>query len=44
MKDGSPALVQPQEARLALETALSIDEASECVGEIARQMRYAAYA
>jgi predicted dehydrogenase len=44
VKEGSPALVQPQEARLALETALLIDEASECVGEISRQMRYAAYA
>ena len=42
--DGSPALVRPQEARRALDTALLIDEAAECVGDIPRQMRYAAYA
>lgn len=44
VKDGSPALVRPQEARRALETALLIDEAAECTGDIHRQMRYAAYA
>jgi len=44
VQNGSPALVRPQEARLALETALLIDEAAECVGDIPRQMRYAAYA
>lgn len=44
VKDGSPALVRPEEARRALETALLIDEAAECTGDIHRQMRYAAYA
>ncbi|MBV8978397.1 MAG: Gfo/Idh/MocA family oxidoreductase [Alphaproteobacteria bacterium] len=43
-RDGSPALVRPQEARRALETALLIDEAAELSGDIPRQMRYAAYA
>lgn len=44
VRSGAPALVRPQEARRALETALLIDEAAECVGDLARQMRYAAYA
>jgi predicted dehydrogenase len=44
VKDGSPALVRPQEARQALDTALLIDEAAECTGDIQRRMRYAAYA
>jgi predicted dehydrogenase len=44
VQDGSPALVQPQEARRALQTALLIDEAAECTGDISNQMRYAAYA
>jgi predicted dehydrogenase len=40
----SPALVRPEEARRALQTALMIDEAAEFAGDIARQMQYAAYA
>jgi predicted dehydrogenase len=44
VQEGSSPLVQPQEARRALETALLIDEACECAGDIPRQMRYAAYA
>ncbi|HWA88863.1 MAG TPA: Gfo/Idh/MocA family oxidoreductase [Rhizomicrobium sp.] len=44
VQDGSPALVRPEEARQALDTALLIDEAAECTGDVSRQMRYAAYA
>jgi predicted dehydrogenase len=44
VKDGSPALVRPEEARRALETALLIDEAAEFSGSIDSRMRYAAYA
>ncbi len=44
VRDGAPALVRPEEARRALETALLIDEAAECSGDIPRQMQYAAYA
>jgi predicted dehydrogenase len=44
VRTGAPALVRPEEARRALETALLIDEASEGLGDIAHQMRYAAYA
>jgi len=44
VQTGSPALVRPEEARRALQTALLIDEAAEFSGDIARQMQYAAYA
>jgi hypothetical protein len=44
VQTGSPALVRPEEARRALQTALLIDEAAEFSGDIARQMEYAAYA
>jgi len=44
VQTGSPALVRPEEARRALQTALLIDEAAEFSGEIARQMQCAAYA
>jgi len=44
VQTGSPALVRPQEARRALETALLIDEAAEFSGSIDNRMRYAAYA
>jgi predicted dehydrogenase len=41
---GTPALVRPEEARRALETALLIDEAAEFAGDMPRRMQYAAYA
>lgn len=44
VREGTPALVRPQEARQALETALLIDEAAEFSGDIPRRMQYAAYA
>jgi predicted dehydrogenase len=44
VQQGTPALVRPEEARQALQTALMIDEAAERAGDVSRQMRYAAYA
>jgi len=44
VQTGAPALVRPEEARRALQTALMIDEAAEFSGDIARQMQYAAHA
>jgi predicted dehydrogenase len=44
VQQGTPALVRPEEARQALQTALMIDEAAESAGDVSRQMRYAAYA
>jgi predicted dehydrogenase len=44
VQQGTPALVRPQEARQALETALLIDEAAEFSGDMPRRMQYAAYA
>jgi hypothetical protein len=44
VQQGTPALVRPEEARRALETALLIDEAAEFAGDMPRRMQYAAYA
>jgi len=44
VQQGTPALVRPEEARRALETALLIDEAAEFAGDMHRRMQYAAYA
>ena len=44
VQQGTPALVRPQEARQALETALLIDEAAEFAGDMPRRVQYAAYA
>jgi predicted dehydrogenase len=44
VQKGTPALVRPQEARQALETALLIDEAAEFAGDMPRRMQFAAYA
>jgi predicted dehydrogenase len=44
VQQGTPALVRPEEARQALQTALLIDEAAEFSGDIPRRMQYAAYA
>jgi predicted dehydrogenase len=44
VQQGTPALVRPEEARQALQTALLIDEAAETIGDVQQQMRYAAYA
>jgi predicted dehydrogenase len=44
VRDGSPALVQPEEARRALQTALLIDEASESAFGGTSQLHFAMYA
>ncbi|MEI9932513.1 MAG: Gfo/Idh/MocA family oxidoreductase [Rhizomicrobium sp.] len=44
VQQGTPALVRPQEARQALQTALRIDEAAEFGGDVQQPPRYAAYA
>jgi predicted dehydrogenase len=44
VQQGTPALVRPEEARQALQTALMIDEAAESTGDVSSQIRYAAYA
>ena len=44
VQQGTPALVRPEEARQALQTALLIDEAAEFSGGIPRQAHYALYA
>jgi len=44
VQTNSAALVRPEEARRALQTALLVDEAAEFSGDIACQMQYAAYA
>ncbi len=44
VQQGTPALVRPEEARQALQTALMIDEAAEFGGDVRQQARYAAYA
>jgi len=43
-QNGSEALVRPQEARRALQTALMIDEAAETAGGITGRTHYALYA
>ena len=43
-QNGSEALVRPQEARRALQTALMIDEAAESAGGITGRTHYALYA
>ena len=44
VRDGAPALVRPQEARRALQTALLIDEAAERIAGSPARPHYAVYA
>jgi predicted dehydrogenase len=44
VQQGTLALVRPEEARQALQTALLIDEAAESTGDVQQQIHYAAYA